>query len=82
MLPTFEALPNYSTFKSWKDFVKRTNIQSYVCTCAHTHCAIMKNCVPKFSSLNILLQHLKDIMLWLQESFGNCNKALVQNFVP
>lgn len=34
-VPTFEALPDYSTFKSWKVFVKR--IYKAMCAHGHTH---------------------------------------------
>lgn len=79
-LPTFEALPDYSTFKSWKDFGKK-NIQSCMCTCVPpSHSAVMRNCVPY--SLNILLQHFLVKIFSGCRSFGNKYKAIVQKLVP
>jgi hypothetical protein len=41
---TFEALPDYSTFSSWKDL---TNEQSCVYLYIHSHCALMKSMHPQ-----------------------------------
>ena len=38
--------------------LEKTNMQSYVSTYKYSCCAIMKNCVPKFHSINILLHYL------------------------
>lgn len=54
--------------------------------CAHTYlyCATVKNCVPKFHSINILLHYLIPEMYHAPQEadFGNYCKAMVEKFVP
>ena len=50
----------------------KENKHTKLCAHMHTCCAIMKNCIPKFYSLNILLQHLL-----LKISCSGCRRVLV-----